>query len=39
LLEGGEGGFGDLDVGAAVLLAELGEELAGEEWDVFLAVA
>ena len=39
LLERGEGGVGDLDVGAAVLLAELGEELAGEERDVFLAVA
>ncbi len=39
LLERGEGGVGDFDVGAAVLLAELGEEFAGEERDVFLAIA
>ncbi len=38
-LEGGEGGVGDFYVGAAVLLAELGEEFAGEKRDVFFAVA
>ena len=39
LLEGGEGGFGDFDMRATVLLAELGEELAGEERNIFLAIA
>ncbi len=39
LAEGGEGVFGHLDVGAAVLRAELLEEFLDEERDVFLAVA
>ena len=34
-----DGGVGDFDAGAAVLLTELGEELAGEERDVLFAVA
>ena len=34
-----DGGVGDFDAGAAVLLAELGEEFAREERDVLFAVA
>jgi hypothetical protein len=39
LPELGESGVGNFDAGAAVLLAELEEELAGEDGDVFFAVA
>jgi hypothetical protein len=39
LLESGKGGVRDFDVRATVLLAELGEELAGEERNIFLAIA